>query len=207
MLALRAFRGRRAADAAWAVALAMYAVASFAMFLGVLSGWTSAEFRVYWLLGAVLTVPYLALGEIALLSPRVVANVLFVVLLFGTAFALAKIRTAPVHPASLGDQLPLGKDVFGSGTAAHRLPQFYSIPAYVLLVLGALWSAWRMRGAPTLRRRALGTLAIAGGATVVAVGSGIGAGFGVVWLFSVALAAGIALMMAGFLLATDAARN
>ena len=32
----------------------MYAAASFAMFLGVLDGWTTGEYRVYWLLGAVL---------------------------------------------------------------------------------------------------------------------------------------------------------
>ncbi|MFN2545111.1 MAG: hypothetical protein ABR600_11170 [Actinomycetota bacterium] len=202
MLALRVLRGGGPAEAAWAAALAMYATASVAMFLGVLSGWTTAEFRTYWLTGAILTVPYLALGEIYVLAKRTAGHVLFVALVFGTAFALTKIRTAAVHAAALRDQLPLGKDVFGSGTAAHRLPQLYSIPAYVVLVLGALWSAWRMRSAPELRRRATGTLAIAAGATVVAIGSGIGAGFGVVWMFSVSLAAGIVLMMAGFVRAS-----
>ena len=42
-----------------------------------------------------------------------------------------------------------------------------------------------------------GTLLIALGATVVAIGSGVGAGLHVVWLFSLSLAAGIALMFAG----------
>jgi hypothetical protein len=197
VLVRRAARTRHPADATWAIALAMYAAASFAMFLGVRSGWTPFEYRLYWLLGAALTVPYLAQGEIYLLAPRWAANVLFLALLFGTAFAVARIRTAVVMTAHLSDQLPLGRDVFGAGTAAHRLPQLYSIPAYGALLGGALWSAWRVRGRRELRGRFTGTLLIAGGATVVAVGSGIGAAFGMVALFSASLAAGVALMMAG----------
>jgi hypothetical protein len=45
----------------------------------------------------------------------------------------------------------------------------------------------------------LGTLGVAAGATIVAVGSGIGAAYAHVWLFSVALAAGVAVMFWGFL--------
>src|SRR5580765_4317128 len=58
---------------AWTIALAMYAVASFAAFLGIDSEWTATLYSVYWLFGAVLTVPYLALGELLLLlrDPRV----------------------------------------------------------------------------------------------------------------------------------------
>src|SRR5438445_12435547 len=58
---------RRPYQLLWAIALLMYASSSLALFLGVLSGWTTAEVRVYCLFGAVLTVPYLAMGEIYLL--------------------------------------------------------------------------------------------------------------------------------------------
>jgi hypothetical protein len=203
VLVRAAIRPVRPAQAMWAIALLMYAVASFAMFLGSLSNWTPGEFRLYWLLGATLTVPYLAQGELYLLTPRPVANVLFVVLIFGTAFAVAKIGSAPVQLAYLHEELPLGKDVFGAGSEAHRLAQLYSIPAYVVLLAGAVWSAWRMRGRPERRNRMLGTLGVAGGATIVAVGSGIGAAYAHVWLFSVALAAGVAVMFWGFLRATS----
>lgn len=202
VLARDAIRPARPAQALWAVALLMYAASSIAMFLGSLTNWTPGEFRVYWLLGAALTVPYLAQGELYLLAPRPVANALLVALVFGTAFAVAKIGSAPVQLAYLHEELPLGKDVFGAGSAAHRLPQLYGIPAYVLLLAGAAWSAWRMRGRPELRGRMVGTLGIAAGATVVAIGSGIGAGYGYVWLFSVALAAGVAVMFWGFLRAS-----
>ena len=168
-----------------------------------LSNWTAFEFRTYWLLGAILTVPYLAQGELYLLVPRTVANAFLIALVFGTAFAVARMRAAPLQTAPLVDQLPLGKDVFGGGSEAHRLPQLYSIPAYIVLVAGAVWSALRMRRSPAIRDRAMGTLAIAAGATIVAIGSGIGAGYGVVWLFSIGLAAGIAVMFWGFLRATS----
>ena len=118
VLAWNAVRPVRPAQVMWALALLMYAAASFAMFLGSLSNWTPGEFRLYWLLGATLTVPYLAQGELYLLTPRPMANVLFVVLVFGTAFAVAKIGSAPVQLAYLHEELPLGKDVFGAGSVA-----------------------------------------------------------------------------------------
>ncbi len=204
-LGRQALRGRPA-EAMWTIALLMYAAASAAMFLGSLANWTAAEFRVYWLLGATLTVPCLAQGELYLLAPRSVANALLVPLAFGTAFATARLARAPMQLAFLHEQLPLGKDVFGAGTAAHRLPQLYSIPAYAVLCAGAAWSGWRMRRRSEARGRMVGTIAIAAGATVVAIGSGIGAGYGFVWLFSVALAAGVAVMFWGFLRATPMAR-
>ena len=191
----------RPAQAMWAIALLMYAAASFAMFLGALTNWTPLEFRLYWVLGATLTVPYLAQGELYLLLPRPVANALLIALVFGTTFAVARLRAAPLQTTPLTDQLPLGKDVFGGGSEAHRLPQLYSIPAYVVLVGGTLWSAWRMRGRPDLRDRFAGTLAIAIGATIVAAGSAFAA-TGDSTGFSLTLAAGIAVMFYGFLRAS-----
>ena len=191
---------RRPYQAAWAVALAMYAAASFAMFLGVLDGWTTGEYRVYWLFGAILNVPFLMMGELYLLiKRRTVADLVLVVLLFLSAFATSQVRTASLNVAALSKDLPLGKDVFGDGALPYRLAQLYAYPAYVLLVAGCLWSAWRMRGREKLADRFFGTLGIAAGATIVAIASGVGAGLDVVQLFSVGLALGVAVMFWGFL--------
>jgi hypothetical protein len=191
---------RRPFEGAWAVALLMFSVASAAMFVGVLTGWGPATFRLYYLLGAVLNVPYLFLGELYLLSPRRwVAHVVAGVLLAATAFAVWEIATANLHEGVLTEALPLGREVFGSGSVPHRLAQYYSFPAYFLLLGGLVWSAAQMRGRPELRNRVAGTMWIAVGATIVAIGSGIGAGFHVVPLFSVSLAAGIGAMYWGFL--------
>jgi hypothetical protein len=193
---------RRPAQLAWAIALAMYAVASLAVVLGVAGGWTADEYRVYWALGAVLNVPFLAGGELMLLvRNRTARAAIWVVLVFVTAYTISVLRGATFDASALADELPSGKHVFGDGTAAHRLPQLISIPSYLILVGGALWSAWRMRGRRELRDRFVGTLLIALGATVIAGGSAFAA-LGYLAAFSAALAAGIAVMFLGFLWAS-----
>jgi hypothetical protein len=196
-------RGSNPAEGVWGVAMLMYAAASAAFALGVLDEWSSAEFRTYWLFGAVLNVPYLAVGELYLLARnRWVGHALLIVVLALTAYATLEIRTAPVSTSQLAEDFPLGRDVFGDGSVPHRLAQYYSYPAYLFLVVGTVWSAVRMRGNPELVTRFNGLLLLAIGATVVAVGSGVGAGLGNFVVFSVALAAGVILMYWGFLTAT-----
>jgi hypothetical protein len=191
----------------WAVALLMYAGASLAVAFGVANGWTSGEFRVYWALGAVLNVPFLAQGELDLLIPRRgVRWALYVLLAFITAYTIAVVRTAEIDTAALTQDLPSGKEVFGDGTAAHRLPQLIAIPAYLVLVGGTLWSAWRMRRRPELRDRFWGTLLIAFGATIIAGFGSAFAALGDLAPFSISLLVGIVVMFIGFLRATRTAQ-
>lgn len=207
-LTQRFLRRRRSYEGIWALALFMYAAASFAMFAGVVGGWNALEFRVYWLLGAVLNVPFLLLGEVYLLGRigRRASGILSVVVAMLTLFALGRVWGAPVQAAPLAQGLPLGKEVFGDGSLAYRLAQYYSLPAYFLLLGGLVWSTVQMRGKPELRNRMAGTFGIAMGATIVAIGSGIGAAFHVVPLFSISLAGGIAVMFWGFIRASRPAR-
>ena len=196
-------RRRKTYQAIWAAAMLMYAVASLMVFLGAKNGWSPAEFRWYWALGAVLNVPFLAVGELDLLIKRPgVRWAVYVLLAFVTAYTVAVVRTAAVSLEALQQQLPSGKEVFGAGSPAHRLPQLISIPAYLVLVGGALWSAWRMRGRPDLRDRFWGTLLIALGATVIAGFGSAFAAFGKLAPFAVALLVGIAVMFWGFLRAS-----
>ena len=199
-------RRRRSYQAIWAVALSMYAVASFLVSVSTLLGWSPASFRWYWALGAVLNVPFLAMGELDLLiRRREVRWALYVLLAFVTAYTIAVVRTAEVNVVALDQELPSGKDVFGDGSPAHRLPQLISIPAYLVLVGGALWSAWRMRRRPDLRDRFWGTLLIALGATVIAGFGSAFAALGKLVPFSLALLAGITVMFWGFLRASRSA--
>jgi len=203
LLARQYARRRRSYQALWAIALLMYAIASATVALGVADGWTAGEFRVYWALGAVLNVPFLAQGELDLLvRNRLVRSCLYVVLVFLTAYTIAVVRTASVDQGALAENLPSGKDVFGDGSPAHLLPQLISIPAYLVLVGGAVWSAWRMRGRRELRDRFRGTLLIALGATVIAGFGSAFAALGKPLPFSMSLLAGISVMFLGFLRAS-----
>src|SRR4029453_17357432 len=59
---------RRPYQLAWGIALAVFAVASLALTVGVTAGWTPLSFKLYYLFGAVLNVPWLALGTVLLLG-------------------------------------------------------------------------------------------------------------------------------------------
>jgi hypothetical protein len=203
-LGRRFARSRRLHLAMWCAALVMYAIASLAVAGGALAGWSRSLFEIYWILGAVLNVPLLAAGEIHLLRRGPVLDVaVWVVLAFVCAYTVAVTRGAAVNAASLAQQLPSGKEVFGDGSAAYRLPQLISIPSYVILVAGAAWSAWRMRGRPELRGRFVGTLLVAAGATITAAAGSAFAAVGNLPAFSVSLLAGVAVMFLGFLRASE----
>jgi hypothetical protein len=187
----------------WAIALVMYGVASLAVVVGVLNGWTEFGFEVFWAFGAVLNVPFLAVGELELLiRNRTVHVALSLVLVFLTAYTISVLRGASFDAVGLAERLPSGKHVFGAGSPAHRLPQLISIPSYLILVGGACWSAWRMRGRPELRDRFYGTLLIAGGATLIAGFGSAFAALGNLPGFSISLLAGISVMFLGFLRAS-----
>jgi hypothetical protein len=193
---------RRPYQLLWAISLAMYGAASIAAVVGVLHGWSPFDYRVYWALGAVLNVPFLAAGELELLLRNRAAHIAIdLVLVFLVAYTVGVLRNASLDAAALAERLPSGKDVFGDGTPAHRLPQLISIPSYVILLAGALWSAWKMRASPELKDRFIGTLLIVVGASVVAGGATFAA-YGNLPGFCITLVVGIVVMFVGFLRAS-----
>jgi hypothetical protein len=202
-LLVRSGRRRSWAEAVWGVAMLMFAAASTALALGVLDGWSTAEFRVYWLFGAVLNVPYLGAGELYLLSRRRwIGHLALTVVLAATAWAAAEVRTAPVDMEVLRTQeFFTGREVLGEEAPSRTLALLYSYVGVAVLVLGILWSALGMQGRPELRSRFWGILLIAVGALVVAGGSAFAAA-GNFAGFSATLAVGVAVMYGGFLTAT-----
>lgn len=197
--------GRRGAwfEGVWGIAMLMFATASGALALGVNDGWSTAEFRAYWLFGAVLNVPYLALGESYLLiRRRWVSHLLLVLVLGATAWASAEVRTAPLDLEVLRtEEFFTGREVLGVDAPARTLAMLYSYTGTAVLVLGILWSALGMRGRPELRNRFYGVLLIALGGLVVAGGAAFAAAANFAG-FSVTLAVGVAIMYWGFLTAT-----
>jgi MFS family permease len=202
-LLFRAGRRRSWAEAVWGVAMLMFAAASGALALGVADGWSTAEFRTYWLFGAVLNVPYLGAGEVYLLSRRPwVGHVALLVVLAGTAWGSAEVRSAALEADLLrSEEFFSGREVLGEGSASILLARIYSYAGTAVLVLGILWSAVGMRGRPELRPRFWGVLLIAVGALIVAGGAYF-ASIGNFAGFSLTLAGGVAVMYAGFLRAT-----
>ena len=118
-----------------------------------LDGFSRTAFAAYWIFGAVLNVPFLAAGEVMLLFDRAwVRWACWLVLVFlDRVHDRGRLGCRRLVDGARCERCPSGKDVFGDATPAHRLPQLVSIPSYVLLLAGTLYSAWRMRGRPELR--------------------------------------------------------
>src|SRR5215469_3050653 len=69
---VRYTKDHRPQDRAWTISLALFALASAALATGTSTGWDNGTFRIFYLLGAVVTVPWLALGTVYLLAgPKV----------------------------------------------------------------------------------------------------------------------------------------
>lgn len=206
---------RRPHELAWTVSLALFAGASGALWYGAATGWTAASFRVFFLFGAVLNVPWLALGTVYLLAGRLAGDRCRRALSFFSAFASGVVLTAPLRGPVPPDDLPRGSDVFG------LLPRLFagvcSGGAALVLVAGAVWSAWRLArgrargragtasGSP--RQLALGNVLIAAGTLVLSASGTLNARLGAMTAFGVTLVVGVTVLFAGFLVASTAGRR
>ncbi len=202
---------RRAYELAWAVSLALFTMASAALWLGVATGWTTASFRAFYLFGAILNVPWLALGSILLLFGGRRSNQAIVALAMVSAFVAGILAVVPLHAPVPSTGLPEGRHVFG--IVPRVLAAVGSGLAATIIVVLALWSAgrlWRSRRAAATAARsavsparlALGNLQIALGTIVLSASGTIAGRVGKTNAFAITLAIGIAVLFAGFLVAT-----
>lgn len=201
---LSLFRGWRAKRRpnllAWAVALAMFALASGAAAWGLLFGWSGGSFRTYYLFGAVINVPILALGSIYLMAPRPSAHLAAAVVACASLWAAWQVIGAPLDQGALAtSDIPAGSSVIDASSRA--LSRAYSYAGFLVVVGSALLSAYRLgrRDQVNLRRLAVANFLIALGTLVVAVASGF-ARYGRGAVFAVGLLGGVSVMFAGFLM-------
>lgn len=209
-------RRRRPHELAWTVSLALFTLGSGALWWAESAGWSLGAFRVFYMAGAVLNVPWLALGTVYLLAGPQVGDRVKWWLVGLSGLTVGIVGFAPTKVPVQGGELPTGKDVFG--VAPRVLAAVGSGVAAVVIIAGALWSAWRVwRGRnPSLggrrtvsspTRLVWGNLLIAAG-TLVLSGSGTLAGrLGKDRAFAVTLLVGIVVLFAGFLVASAPPRR
>jgi hypothetical protein len=204
---VRFTRGRRPQDRAWTIALALFALASAALATGVSTGWDNGSFRVFFLLGAVLSVPWLALGTVHLLARPVVGRRTERALVFLSGLAAGVLLAAPMQPVH-GTAIPVGKEVFG--VFPRVLAAVGSGVGATVIVVGAVVSAVRFaraRDVPGHGRRALANILIALGTLVLSSGGLIQGVAGKDEAFVLTLAVGISVIYAGFLFAAHTVRR
>jgi zinc transporter ZupT len=203
---------RRRHEAAWTIALAMFTIASASLWVAAAVGWTDPTFRVFYLFGAILNVPWLALGTIELLGGVRWGRPSVAVVGLLSAFAAGVMAVTPFDGAVPADDLPKGSDVLGP--LPRILAAVCSGGAALIIIGGALWSAWRLlrgrrragsAGAPVEPGRlALGNVIIAVGTLILSASGTLNARLGAETAFAVTLVAGVAVLFVGFLVATSA---
>lgn len=211
----RWLRRRRPHELAWTIAMALFAVAALALWWAEGRGWSNGSFRVFFAFGAIVNVPWLALGTVYLLAGQRAGNSTLRALLVFSGFAVGVVFTAPLNGSLDPGTLPKGSEHF------DPLPRVLaavgsSVPALVIFG-GAVWSAWRVvrgnnpaftsaavRQVRSSRRLALGNVFIALGAAVLSGSGSLAGRLGADTSFGVTLLTGIVVLFAGFLVASNA---
>lgn len=179
----------------WAIGLFLFAVAAGAGALARSSGVNATEYRVFYLFGAILNVAWLALGTVYLLARRRWATGALRAVALLSLIAAYAVFTAPVDLAAAVDSgrgfqdAPLPRILAGIGSGVGS----------IVLIGGALWSAWVFLRRGHNGRRAIANVVIAVGVLIVAAG-GTATFTGASGILEFTNLIGISVMFAGFLL-------
>ena len=192
---LRFVGSRRIALLAWTIGLAMFTVAALAGALAQGGGATETEYRLFYLFGGILNVAWLALGTVIIVAPRFTITALALVVLL-TVVSIVAVFMSPVN---LQVALNTGRG-FADGSLPRILAAVGSGVGSLVLIGGALWSAWIFVQRRRNGRRALSNVVIAIGVLIVAAGGTV-TFTGATGILEYTNLAGLAVMFAGFVLA------
>jgi hypothetical protein len=194
-VAFQFLRKRRPALLAWAIGLSLFTVAAFMGFLARTGGATEVEYRLFYLFGAIANVAWLALGTILIVAPQIGrAAAAFVVALTGIA-----VYAVFATPVDLAVAVDTGRG-FPDGSLPRILAGIGSGLGSLVLIAGALWSAWVFLRRRHQGRRALANAIIAAGVFIAAAG-GTAAFTGASGILELTNLIGVSVMFVGFLLA------
>jgi hypothetical protein len=212
MVTLERFLARRRRhELMWTISLFMFALGSIGLWLGGAIGWTEWTFKLFYLFGAILNVPFLALGTVYLLAGRRRGDPVAAGVALLAAFAAGIVVASPILAGIDPDVLPRGSDVFGPGPRIAA--GVGSGVAALVIIGGALWSAARLltgqrrsvaAAAPGIPagRLAAANLLIALGTLVLSAGGLLNSVVDEMDAFAISLVVGIAVIFAGFLMTT-----
>jgi hypothetical protein len=172
----------------------------------------------FFLTGAVLNVSWLALGTVYLLGGQQLGNRIRQFLVYLSGLATGIVLVAQTNVEIVADQFPTGKEVFG--VAPRILAAVGSgVPALVI-IFGALWSAWRVlrkknpalstgaqRAVFSSGRLATGNILIATGTLVLSASGTLAGRFGEDRAFAITLLVGVSILFSGFLVASNSTRE
>ena len=204
----RWLRRRRRHELAWSIALALFTCGALSLWAGAAVGWDGVTFRLFYLFGAIVNVPFLALGTVYLLGGRRRGDSWAIAVALACAFAAGVLAVAPLTAPIEPGTLPRGSEVLGP--LPRVLAAVASGVGATVVFVGAAWSAARLLarragpgGLPAgSRGLAAGNLLIAAGTAMLSASGLLNSVLGEMQGFAVTLAVGITVLFAGFLVVT-----
>lgn len=187
--------------AAYGTGVSMFAVATWALFNGLTFGWVGPVYRTFYLFGAVLNIPVLAVGSMFLVVGRRSGHAMTIFVGALAAIATTLTLTVPFETPLPGHGIP--HDVFALGFGPRLFAIIGGALGSTILVILSLISVlrfWR-KNRPVVWGNALilgGVLAAAWGGTGLALGDGGG--------FALSLFLAVSLIWAGYRVASGRRR-
>lgn len=186
----------------WGIGLLMFGAGSFAEAYLALA-WSPLVFVIWYLFGAALNAAWIGHGTLNLLVKKPWVAAITWILVIGSVIAGLLMVTTPLDASHFQVGTPVSvqyREIMPSGTPVRLTTPFFNVYGLVMLVGGALYSAflfWRKRVLPN---RVIGNVLIAVGALSIGFASSLTRlGYGQ-YLYIGELAAAI-LMYSGFLMA------
>ncbi len=194
---------RKVHELAWTQSLVMFTLASGAYWWSAAAGWSAWSFRIFYLFGAILNVPYLAAGTVALLAGPIAGRRVLSTLHLVAAFCAGAVLLAPLRAPIAHTGLPSGRTIFGPGPRIMAAVGS-GLGATVVLV-GAVASVWSLlRGRRSARLAATNAM-IAAGTLVLGIGGAAYTGADAMVAFGVFLTIGVTMLFVGFLISSSGA--
>jgi hypothetical protein len=193
---------RRTHELIWGVSFILFGAGAAFELAADLWGWNDWLVRLYYISGAILAVALLGLGEAILLAPRWRTALLVVTGLF-SLLTIGAVFMQPINAAELAGSAPW-KAVGVSGSLPLILAAVSNSLGTLLIVGGALYSAWIFWRKHIQFHRMIGCVLLAVGTLVVASGGTVARVFDAhAWLYP-PMAVGVAIMFIGYLETTRA---
>ncbi len=190
--------------AAYTAGMAAFAVATWALLLGVMFGWNPASYRAFYLFGAIVSVPLLALGSMFLVVGKKSGHLMTLLLFPFFAISVPMTLAEPfVGPLPAGG-VPAGSQLFEAGFGPRMWAAIGSGLGATILIVLALVSVVRFWRAN--RRVVWGNLLILAG-TFAASSGGTFLAFGEQGGFALSLLLAASLIWLGYRVASGARRT
>jgi hypothetical protein len=197
---------RRPYELTWTLAMLTFSLGAWSLAWGSSAGWNGANFRMFYVFGAIVNVPLLAVGQVELLSRRSWVRLLRPGVVLAAVFCMGVLTVSPLQHAVTPDRLPRGKEVFGA--LPRILAGVASAGGAIVVFAGAAYSTLTLirarRQGPTGEplNRVFGTALITVGTVVLSISGTLQKRFGEMTAFAITLTLGVVILFAGFLVAT-----